>query len=157
MTNTLSPGVVRLERALRKLGKSITEPVIARIEGLTNGQIFMIYHINEVGSCTVSALAAKMEVKPSAITVMLDRLESHGYVIRERGTEDRRVVHVALTDEGKGVLERVIQMHNRLVHHHLAQLPECEVEQLLDTLEKLADIAATSDVDSILNDPICEP
>lgn len=104
MTNTLSPGVVRLERALRKLGKSITEPVIARIEGLTNGQIFMIYHINEVGSCTVSALAAKMEVKPSAITVMLDRLESHGYVIRERGTEDRRVVHVALTDEGKGCL-----------------------------------------------------
>ncbi|MFB5190144.1 MarR family winged helix-turn-helix transcriptional regulator [Alicyclobacillus fastidiosus] len=151
MTHTLSPAAGRLEVALRKLGKSIAEPVVNRIEGLTKGQIFMIYHIREAGRCTVSELAGKMDVKPSAITVMLDRLENHGYVSRERDTEDRRVVNVMLTDFAQSVIDNAVDMHNRLVDHHLAQLLPNEVEQLLNTLEKLAEVAATADAGDILD------
>ncbi|GMA62558.1 putative HTH-type transcriptional regulator YusO [Alicyclobacillus fastidiosus] len=151
MTNALSPAVGRLQLALHKLGKSIAEPVVARIEGLTRGQIFMLYHIRQSDRCTVSELAGKMDVKPSAITVMLDRLENNGYVSRERDTEDRRVVNVVLTDFARSVIDDAVDMHNRLVDHHLAQLLQNEVEQLLNTLEKLAEVAATADVDTILD------
>ena len=39
----------------------------------------------------------------------MDRLESHGYVRRSRGKEDRREVLVSLLPKGQRVLERVVQ------------------------------------------------
>ena len=39
---------------------------------------------------------------PASMTRALDRLEAKGLVVRERSTTDRRVVQLALTEEGRG-------------------------------------------------------
>ena len=59
------------------------------------------------------------------ITGLIDRLEGMGLVARERSTEDRRVVYVAITPKGLDLLakldEPVAALHKRLVGPPLAR------------------------------------
>jgi DNA-binding MarR family transcriptional regulator len=116
--------------------------------GLTPGQVFALHAIGETERCTVSHLAELMEVKPSAITVMLDRLERHGYVVRQRSERDRRAVEIHLTDAGRKALHQVREVRTRLVQHCLDQLDEEALEVFLAAFEKLADVAKYTDIDT---------
>jgi DNA-binding MarR family transcriptional regulator len=56
---------------------------------------------------TAGELQERSLVTPGAISQRLDKLEQAGLVRRERDTDDRRVVHIALTDRGRGLVDRV--------------------------------------------------
>ena len=43
----------------------------------------------------------RIRAQNSTVTGIIDRMEREGLVVRERSTEDRRVVHIRLTDEGR--------------------------------------------------------
>lgn len=70
------------------------------------------------------------------ITGLIDRLEGMGLVVRERSTEDRRVVFVAITPKGIDLLGRLDEpvgaLHRRLVGH----LSQAELRELIRLLEK---------------------
>jgi DNA-binding MarR family transcriptional regulator len=85
-------------------------------------------------------VADRMVQVVPAITGLIDRLEMQGLVSRERCTEDRRVVHVEITDKALGLLgemdEPVNQLHKQLIGH--LSRPE------LETLSRLLEKARTS-------------
>jgi DNA-binding MarR family transcriptional regulator len=70
------------------------------------------------------------------ITGLIDRLEAMGLVARERSTEDRRVVFVAITPTGLELLARLDEpeaaLHRRLVGHLTTE----ELKELVRLLEK---------------------
>lgn len=55
------------------------------------------------GPMTAGELADRAGVTTGAVTAILDRMERAGYVRRVRGDEDRRKVHVELTEEARRV------------------------------------------------------
>jgi DNA-binding MarR family transcriptional regulator len=151
MSNPLDAWTERFERALHTTMHNLGPELIKRAQtDLTPGQCFMMYFIREQDHCTVSSLSEKMEVNPSAVTVMLDRLENHGYVSRSRDREDRRVVIAELTEAGEQALDAVMNMRKRVVQHCLGQLSPDELESFLTTLEKVASVSASMDVKTIL-------
>jgi MarR family transcriptional regulator, organic hydroperoxide resistance regulator len=118
--------------------------------GLTPGQVFMLHFIRQENQCTVSKLAEKMEVTPSAITVMLDRLENHGFVFRTRDKSDRRVVIIQLTEAGDAALNQVLNVRNEIMKHCLTQIEPDELDSFVQTLQKLATISASMDIKAIM-------
>ncbi|MDB5085904.1 MAG: MarR family transcriptional regulator [Bacilli bacterium] len=118
---------------------------------LTPPQYFMLYCIQNERQCTVSQLADKMHVKPSAITVMLDRLEQHGCIVRIRDQADRRVVYVQLTETGSEYLEQVMQIRKQMIQQCLKQLPQQEFDAFLNTLEKIAAFSDKLDMKTIID------
>ena len=56
---------------------------------------------------TMSAVAKLMSVTTGTLTKSMDGLSEKGYVIRERGQKDKRVVFVSLTEKGR-----------KAYHHH---------------------------------------
>lgn len=70
------------------------------------------------------------------ITGLIDRLEEAKLVKRQRSEEDRRVVNVSITTEGKEVLDKLDeplrQLHKRLLAHFSQQ----ELNSLVQLLEK---------------------
>lgn len=112
---------------------------------LTPGQAFMLYHIDELEGCTVSNLSEILEVKPSAITVMLDRMVDHGYATRHRDPKDRRVVRVQITDTGRQMLSELTEARDRVIHSFLLSLSEEERETFLRHLELLASMSEHRD------------
>lgn len=134
----------QLDRILRALSifldKIGPEMMNHKDLNLTSPQYHMLRFLSSKGPCKVKELAEKMEVKPSAITVMIDRLVHNNFVIRHHDSQDRRVIFINLTDEGRKVLQTVKQRHKAVLHQYLIHLPDDEIEAFADTFEKLAQL-----------------
>jgi len=60
----------------------------------------------------IRELANRMQIQHHSTVELINRLESKGYVRRERAEDDRREVLLALTPKGERVLEELA------LHHH---------------------------------------
>jgi DNA-binding MarR family transcriptional regulator len=83
---------------------------IARGTGLEPQQYLLLLTIRGLpqgGEATISTLAERMALKHHSVVELIDRLELHGYVRRNRGREDRRRVLVSLLPRGERILEQV--------------------------------------------------
>lgn len=79
-------------------------------------------------------LSAKLVSRAPDITRMLDKLEGQGWIVRERSSEDRRAVLVALTPKGLALLK---EMAGPVKHMHVAQTGHLTVDQMRSLLELL--------------------
>lgn len=130
--------VLRIQTALEILSRNMEQDISQKIKApITKPQIMMLYAIYTYEKCRLSQLAEKMEVKPSAITVMIDRLERENFVKRSHDPDDRRAVIVALTKSGEEVLEEVMGEWNDVLKQYLAKFELEEVRILTELLEKL--------------------
>jgi DNA-binding MarR family transcriptional regulator len=85
---------------------------VASASGLEPQQyllLLMIRGIPEGQEATVSTLADRLALKHHSVVELIDRLEAHGYVRRNRSREDRRSVLVSLLPRGEKMLEQVAQ------------------------------------------------
>jgi DNA-binding MarR family transcriptional regulator len=74
--------------------------------GLTYTQYITIVALYEESNQTVSGLGEKLFLESNTLTPILKKLESLGYVSRERDSADERQVIVNLTKEGRALRER---------------------------------------------------
>jgi DNA-binding MarR family transcriptional regulator len=58
------------------------------------------------GPVTLGELAALERVQPPSVTVVVTRLEEKGLVVRRQDPQDRRVVRVETTKDGRRLLAR---------------------------------------------------
>jgi DNA-binding MarR family transcriptional regulator len=79
------------------------------------------------------------------ITGLIDRLEKSEFVVRERCKEDRRVIHVALTEKGRKTLtaldEPLEELHKKLMGH----MTRNELKELIRLLEKAREPLTSDD------------
>lgn len=109
--------------------------------GLTRPQFFMLHIIKQHGPCKITQLAERMEVKPSAITVMIDRLVHSELVVRNHDPNDRRVVLVKLTQEGENELKKVEQLSKEIISRYFSRLEPDELARFIETFEKIVSMA----------------
>jgi DNA-binding MarR family transcriptional regulator len=97
----------------------------------------------EAGPQQITALAAHEGLAQPTITRVVENLETRGWVRRERGPEDRRVVRVFLTDDGRRTIDEVRARYRPLLRECLAAL----------SAEQVADLdAATEAMASLINE-----
>jgi len=60
---------------------------------------------------TIGTIAERLCVKHHTAVALTDALEAQGLLRRERSTQDRRVVMLALTQKGDAVLQRLSTLH----------------------------------------------
>jgi DNA-binding MarR family transcriptional regulator len=92
------------------------------------------------GPVPLSRLAEIEQVTPPAITKTVTALEAAGLATRTRSDSDRRVVLVAATDAGRGLLERGRAARVRAIADLIAGLPVSDVE----TLHRAADLIGST-------------
>lgn len=110
------------------------------VSPLTKPQFFLLKLLNKKEKCTVSELADMFEVKPSSITNMIDRLEKMDYVVRIRDAEDRRVVYMKLSEEGKKILKETGKKREEMMEKYLKHMEVQEIETLISIYEKMLSI-----------------
>jgi DNA-binding MarR family transcriptional regulator len=73
------------------------------------------------------------------MTRMIDRLERKGLVRRVRCPEDRRVVKLALTDEGKAVYPQLLASAAEVTNRGLEGFTKSEAQQFESLLQRMLD------------------
>lgn len=77
----------------------------------------------------IAEVAERLQIQHHSAVELVNRLEAAGFVRRQRGSEDRREVHLQLTPKGEKVLRE-------LSLHHRSEL-RSQGPALLDSLEQL--------------------
>lgn len=124
---------------LRHGGKLMTariEVLFAR-EDISFVQWVILMNLRDGLHMTATELCQQLCHDSGALTRVIDQLEQRGLLCRERSKADRRVVALALTDEGRAVTEsflpRLVELYNTL----LADFTDAEAHTLIDLLTRL--------------------
>ncbi|MGC0332819.1 DNA-binding MarR family transcriptional regulator [Streptomyces sp. SAI-170] len=105
--------------------------------GLYPGQELVMMHLWEQGPSRQSDLIKMLDLDPSTITKMLQRLEQAGHVRRLPDPADRRAVLVEATEGSTKLLTEVERAWGTLEERTLAGLSATEREQFLALLLKV--------------------
>ena len=110
-------------------------------QGLTHAQWVPLFklHMGEVS--TAAELARECALDAGAMTRTLDRLEAKGLVTRVRSSQDRRVVKLELTAEGRATASQIPAVLCQVQNAFLQPLSIAEWQQLKDLLRRVLDNA----------------
>jgi DNA-binding MarR family transcriptional regulator len=111
--------------------------------GLTNAQWIPMYKLYRGYASTVAELARECNHDAGSTTRMLDRLEIKGLCQRVRSQEDRRVVHIELTPEGKAAAQEIPITLSKIQNDYLAGFSLEEWQTLKSYLRRILDTAQT--------------
>ena len=128
----------RAMHQFRKLNVALILPDISQSEFAAMN---VIMDKGEDGKITISELACKSKVHPSAISRTLHGLEEKGYIERSIDKKDRRNICVELTDRGESVVIEARQImcdYGKSVVDHLK--PK-ELERLIAYMDKIYSVA----------------
>jgi MarR family transcriptional regulator, organic hydroperoxide resistance regulator len=138
---------IKIERHRRDIGEIVNS--IRLLQGIGQQQsreFIRKYRITgqQLGALRIVALSPgihlgdlseRMFLHISSVSGIIDRLEKRGYVTRERNNEDRRVVHLKVTTEGRQVIKRTPLAGMGLLVHTIDRLPAGQLHDILKGLK----------------------
>jgi MarR family transcriptional regulator, multiple antibiotic resistance protein MarR len=132
---------VRVEM-LTALDKDLaSDQRLAELE-LSSAQLIVIANLAAAeGPLSASDLCKHISYDAGAMTRMLDRLESKGLIRRNRSAQDRRLMHLELTDEGRATYPRMREISMAVANRFLAGFTKAEARQLEGLLARMLENA----------------
>jgi MarR family transcriptional regulator, 2-MHQ and catechol-resistance regulon repressor len=100
---------------------------------LTVSQFGVLEALYHLGSMCQNELGTKILKSSGNMTMVIDNLEKHGLVTRQRNTDDRRMVTVSLTESGREQIEQILPNHVSAITEEMKVLSP-EEQQLLGNL-----------------------
>ena len=117
----------RMEAELARSGHELNFSQFITIKTLANS------------TTSVTELARAAYLHPGAMTRLLDKLEARGILQRVADPNDRRALHIHLTDAGKAIWRDIDQCGQRVREAALHGLDSAERDQLTALLERVRD------------------
>jgi DNA-binding MarR family transcriptional regulator len=106
--------------------------------GISISQSHILDTLAEEGDLTMQQLARRMFKSVSTMTRVVGQLVRRGYVKRRQDPEDRRVVHVSITPQGKAIVAAVNRDLIETQKSILQSIPPDQWEGAFRVLEALA-------------------
>lgn len=92
------------------------------------------------GVTSMSDLAVAKNISRPAISQAVDVLVKKGLLTRVQSTQDRRVVDLALTDEGSALLDAVFKENREWMKGRMSNLTATELKLILNATEVMKKI-----------------
>ncbi|MBR2991292.1 MAG: MarR family transcriptional regulator [Solobacterium sp.] len=103
--------------------------------GLTYTQYLVLIVLWETDGLTIGELCRKLYLDSGTITPMIKKMEKEGLVERHRCEQDERSVRVSLTDKGKDLEEKLIEVPGKVaVQLHIDPQDALQMYQTLYTI-----------------------
>ena len=122
----------------RKLKFAEMFPMISRTDFFV---MCTIMDKGENGQITISELASRAKMLPSAISRTLKGLEERGYVERNVNKNDRRNTYVELTEAGRQLTEEARQTMSDFGKSVMSQVDGEDMKRLISYLDNIYHIA----------------
>lgn len=125
--------------ALYSASRAVTaayRPVLAELN-LTYPQYLVLLVLWEEGHANVSRLSERLHLDSGTLSPLLKRLESIGYISRERSADDERRVDIVLTPTGKRLQRKAACIPERLMES--SEMSPEEIVALRDAVLRLSE------------------
>ena len=117
---------------------------IAQQYDLSQATGFVLMHIDDEAGSPSTSIAPLLGMEVTSMSRLLNSMEDKGLIVRKQDKEDKRMVRIFLTDEGKEkrkIARRVVKQFNELI---TAELGESVVQSTIQILERVSELAEES-------------
>lgn len=128
---------------MRRILNTFSTEVERELEpsGLTNAQWVPLFKLYMGSASTVAELARECRLDAGGMTRLLDRLETKSLLRRVRSSEDRRVVNLELTEEGRVAAQKIPAVLCGVQNAHMRGFSLEELQLLKGLLRRILDNA----------------
>lgn len=129
-----------LYESLQKLNRYIhrnRHRAIESNEGIHPGQMRLLMLISKNEGIMQRGLTEILDMRPSSITEMISNLEKNSLIRREQDENDRRVMHVYLTENGKKITDEFNKTKDSLPDMIFSSLSLEEKDKMLEIINKI--------------------
>jgi len=105
--------------------------------GITHSQGSILWLLSSSEFTTAADLSRELHIDAASMTRMLDRLEKRKFIVRLPRGEDRRVVHLKLTQEGRALSDKFPGIYTSVLNGSFNRFSPEELGQLRVLLNKL--------------------
>lgn len=118
--------------------------------GLTGPQLILMREIRDAtAEETIRQMAKNTNMSQATATIILDRLERRGLVVRLRSQLDKRKVHAHLTDEGKELLSKApLPLQDSFISR-FQRLDDWEQLMLLSSVQRISVMMNAEHLDAV--------
>ncbi len=118
---------------------------------LQNSSRLLMLELGRRDGVTQLELVRMTHLKAPTISITLQKLEKHGYVVRQHDNYDMRSVRVYLTEKGKSHNQFIIKKVTKSEARAMDSLTDAEAKQLMRLLLKIKeDIAESTETNKFL-------
>lgn len=121
----------RMSRGTRRIGEKKHDP-----------SIFVLHAVWKHGPVRMSEIGKHMGVSKPYMTMLVDRLMTDGLVERVTDPHDRRVVKVAITEDGRDVVKGFHRDFRETVIGNLSSLDSSDIASLHESMRLINSVAA---------------
>ena len=139
--------VVALRRIIRAI--DLRSRFLVTRYGLTGPQLIVLEELSSHDGITVGQLTRAIHLSQATVTGILDRLAKRGLISRQRNLQDKRRVHVWLTDEGKRLVADAPPLLQEEFTEQFGELEEWEQTQILSALQRVVSMMDVKHIDAM--------
>jgi DNA-binding MarR family transcriptional regulator len=110
------------------------------VEGLSPLAFAMLNEVAGAGEITVTELAQRMGISMPNCSRYLRWLIRDGYLIRRQNSDDRRVYHTALTEQGVRTIARALEHTKERATPLINRLSDREVERIVESMDYIEEV-----------------
>ena len=111
--------------------------------GINEKELIIIIYVGQNENVKMSDISENIEAPMSTLTSIVDKLVERKYLTRDHSAEDRRVINVSLTSNGKTAYKSINTKRKKIAEKILSQLNEKEQTIFINHLNLLASSIAT--------------
>ena len=145
-TDLANEVLTRLRRIIRAV--DMDSHRLEQAHGVTTPQLLVLTDLADHGDSSLGALARRIQLSPSTVVGIVDRLVERRCVRRERDADDRRRIQLSLTAEGRALLERAPRPLQAALRERFTALPGEQQQAILAALAQLTDLMGAQQVDA---------
>jgi len=122
-------------------GKSLDESMNRRFRGqdITRTQWTALYYIDRIPDITQKELAEAMMISGPSASNLVDRLEAADLVLRREDSENGRIKHLVLTEEGEAKLHELAHIPVEFNEEAMKDVSAEDVETFKRVLAKMVE------------------
>lgn len=124
-------------RSVISLYRPVLEPL-----GLTHPQYLVMLALWQESPLRVRDLGDQLLLEPATLSPLLKRLEVQGLLTRQRNAVDERSLDIALTDAGRELRTRALEVPGRIVER--LGVPLAQLERVRDELTALLEASRSA-------------
>jgi MarR family transcriptional regulator, organic hydroperoxide resistance regulator len=107
------------------------------INGLVPSHGAVLKHLFTHEVVTMKDLAKAVRRDKSTVTTLVAKLIAKGYVEREAGSDDQRIIHVRLTQKGEELRPVFLKISENLLRQIWKGIDDAEQKEVVRILEKI--------------------
>lgn len=126
-----------LMQTSKTIHEKIKDEIAKNKLGITEFSVLEVLY--QKGKQTIQQIGTSILISSGSMTYVIDKLERRGLLSRTACPDDRRAIHVILTENGNKLMEEMMPKYHELVNNMFASLNSDEQATMINLLRKVRD------------------